>query len=131
MYRRRKDERIVTASQTQRDHLAEVMQGIHRRGWCEGTGGNFSMVLQHQPLQLLMAPSGVDKGQVPADQLIVVDGQGKAVGEGKPVPKQRCISALWKQPKRELCCTPIPFPERCCQAMSKTKAASAWRAGRC
>ena len=74
----------MTASQTQRDHLAEVMQGIHRRGWCEGTGGNFSMVLQHQPLQLLMAPSGVDKGQVPADQLIVVDGQGKVVsGEGK------------------------------------------------
>ena len=42
------------------------------------------MVLQHQPLQLLMAPSGVDKGQVPADQLIVVDEQGKVVtGKGK------------------------------------------------
>ena len=42
------------------------------------------MVLQHQPLQLLMAPSGVDKGQVPADQLIVVDGQGKiSTGKGK------------------------------------------------
>ena len=42
------------------------------------------MVLQHQPLQLLMAPSGVDKGQVPADQLIVVDGQGKVLtGKGK------------------------------------------------
>ena len=84
LYRRRRDERIVTASQTQRDHLAEVMQGIHRRGWCEGTGGNFSMVLQHHPLQLLMAPSGVDKGQVPGDQLIVVDEAGNIVsGEGK------------------------------------------------
>ena len=42
------------------------------------------MVLQHQPLQLLMAPSGVDKGQVPADQLIVVDEQGKVLtGSGK------------------------------------------------
>ena len=42
------------------------------------------MVLQHQPLQLLMAPSGVDKGQVPADQLIVVDEQGKVLtGKGK------------------------------------------------
>ena len=84
LYRRRRDQRIVTANQTQRERLTEVMQGIHQRGWCDGTGGNFSMVLQHQPLQLLMAPSGVDKGQVPADQLIVVDGQGKVLtGKGK------------------------------------------------
>lgn len=37
------------------------MTAIHRRGWCDGTGGNFSCVKQRQPLQLLMAPSGVDK----------------------------------------------------------------------
>ena len=74
----------MTANQTQRDRLTEVMQGIHQRGWCDGTGGNFSVVLQHQPLRLLMAPSGVDKGQVPGDQLIVVDWQGKVLtGEGK------------------------------------------------
>ena len=74
----------MTANQTQRERLTEVMQGIHQRGWCDGTGGNFSMLLQHEPLQLLMAPSGVDKGQVPADQLIVVDGQGKVLtGKGK------------------------------------------------
>ena len=60
------------------------MQGIHQRGWCDGTGGNFSVVQQRHPLQLLMAPSGVDKGEVQADQLIVVDGDGKVVnGEGK------------------------------------------------
>ena len=88
LYRRRRDQRIVTANQTQRERLTEVMQGIHQRGWCDGTGGNFSMVLQHQPLQLLMAPSGVDKGLVRADQLIVVDetcnvinGEGKASAE--------------------------------------------------
>ena len=79
LYRRRREKRIVTANQTQREQLTEVMRGIHRRGWCDGTGGNFSVVLQHQPLELLMAPSGVDKGQVPADQLIVVDGQGKVL----------------------------------------------------
>ena len=74
----------MTASHTQRERLIEVMQGIHQRGWCDGTGGNFSVVLQHQPLQLLMAPSGVDKGQVPADQLIVVDEYGKVLtGQGK------------------------------------------------
>ena len=64
------------------------MQGLHRRGWCDGTGGNFSVVHQHEPLELLMAPSGVDKGQVRAEQLIVVDehchvlsGEGRASAE--------------------------------------------------
>ncbi|AII50322.1 sugar aldolase [Synechococcus sp. KORDI-52] len=74
----------MNASQIQRDRLAEVIKGIHLRRWCDGTGGNFSVVLQDRPLQLLMAPSGVDKGQVLADQLIVVDGQGKVLtGKGK------------------------------------------------
>ena len=74
----------MTASQTQRERLTEVMQNIHRRGWCDGTGGNFSVVLQHQPLQLLMAPSGVDKGEVHTGELIVVDERGKVLtGEGK------------------------------------------------
>jgi methylthioribulose-1-phosphate dehydratase len=60
------------------------MGAIHRRGWCDGTGGNFSCVLQRDPLTLLMAPSGVDKGSVAADQLIVVDGQARVVrGQGR------------------------------------------------
>ena len=84
LYRRRRDPRTVNASRTQRDRLAQVMEGIHQRGWCDGTGGNFSVVKQRHPLQLLMAPSGVDKGEVQADQLIVVDGDGNVVnGEGK------------------------------------------------
>ncbi|MFZ9752991.1 MAG: methylthioribulose 1-phosphate dehydratase [Cyanobium sp.] len=64
--------------------LCEVIAGIHRRGWCEGTGGNFSCVLQQAPLSLLMAPSGVDKGAVTPEQLIEVDGQQQVVaGTGK------------------------------------------------
>ena len=56
--------------------LTATMASIHQRGWCEGTGGNFSCVLQREPLQLLMAPSGVAKGSVPPEKLIVVDGAG-------------------------------------------------------
>ena len=60
------------------------MAAIHRRGWCDGTGGNFSCVLQRQPLELLMAPSGVDKGSVAPEQLIVVDGSGAVLrGHGR------------------------------------------------
>jgi len=64
--------------------LSAAMAAIHARGWCDGTGGNFSCVQQHQPLQLLMAPSGVDKGCVRPEALVVVDGQGQVVrGNGK------------------------------------------------
>jgi methylthioribulose-1-phosphate dehydratase len=64
--------------------LCAVIAGIHRRGWCEGTGGNFSCVLQRAPLTLLMAPSGVDKGAVTPEQLIEVDEQQQVVaGSGK------------------------------------------------
>jgi methylthioribulose-1-phosphate dehydratase len=60
------------------------MAEIHRRGWCDGTGGNFSCVLRRDPLELLMAPSGVDKGSVRPVDLIVVDGSGGVIrGEGK------------------------------------------------
>jgi methylthioribulose-1-phosphate dehydratase len=64
--------------------LAAAMAAIHARGWCDGTGGNFSCVLNRQPLQLLMAPSGVDKGSVAAEELIVVNGAGGVQqGRGK------------------------------------------------
>ena len=64
--------------------LCHSMAEIHRRGWCDGTGGNFSCVLRRDPLELLMAPSGVDKGSVRPGDLIVVDGSGAVIrGEGK------------------------------------------------
>ena len=66
------------------DELTTAMAAIHARGWCDGTGGNFSCVLQTDPLQLLMAPSGVDKGQVKPADLIVVDAAGQVLkGTGK------------------------------------------------
>ena len=63
-----------------REALSAAMADIHRRGWCDGTGGNFSCVLQREPLQLLMAPSGVAKGSVAPEQLIVVDQEGQVQG---------------------------------------------------
>lgn len=64
--------------------LCQAITAIHRRGWCEGTGGNFSSVWCQDPLALLMAPSGVDKGALQPADLIVVDGDGQVIdGEGK------------------------------------------------
>lgn len=64
--------------------LSVTMAELHRRGWCDGTGGNFSCTLSHEPMLLLMAPSGVDKGSVRPDRLIVVDAAGRVVqGNGQ------------------------------------------------
>lgn len=68
---------------TAADQLVDTIQRFHSRGWCEGTGGNFSLVLEAEPLRLLMAPSGVDKGSLTADRLIELNGEGQVVrGQG-------------------------------------------------
>lgn len=68
--------------------LSWVIQDIHHKGWVPGTGGNFSAVLSRDPLRLLMAPSGVDKGLIQPEDLIevsdraqVLHGQGRASAE--------------------------------------------------
>jgi methylthioribulose-1-phosphate dehydratase len=64
--------------------LSQAIADIHRRGWCDGTGGNFSCSISHDPLTLLMAPSGIDKGSVTPESLIVVDAEGRVIqGSGR------------------------------------------------
>ena len=64
--------------------LCGAMAEIHRRGWCDGTGGNFSCLLDGDPIRLLMAPSGVHKGAVAPIDLIQVNREGHVVlGNGK------------------------------------------------
>lgn len=69
---------------SQSELLTETIASLHARGWCDGTGGNFSCVVQRAPLILLMAPSGVDKGEVEAGMLIRVNGAAEVVsGQGR------------------------------------------------
>jgi methylthioribulose-1-phosphate dehydratase len=64
--------------------LSWVIADIHRKGWATGTGGNFSLVIRRDPLVLLMAPSGVDKGLVLPEDLIEVDSEAQVIsGNGK------------------------------------------------
>ena len=59
--------------------LSGVIAAIHARGWCDGTGGNFSCVSRKEPLELLMAPSGVDKGSIQPHDLILVNGEAQVI----------------------------------------------------
>jgi methylthioribulose-1-phosphate dehydratase len=66
--------------------LAKVAKSLHGRGWLLGTSGNLSAVVQRDPLLLAMTPSGVDKGELTADQLVVIDENARSVSQdgGKP-----------------------------------------------
>src|SRR5687767_10189748 len=66
--------------------LAAVVRGFHARGWLLGTSGNLSAVVQREPLQLAMSPSGVDKGELAPEQLLSIDENARVVSgpSGKP-----------------------------------------------
>ncbi len=49
------------------DRLADIVRGAYQRGWTLGTSGNFSAVVGTEPLQLLITPSGADKGTAAGD----------------------------------------------------------------
>lgn len=66
--------------------LTSCVSRLHARGWCDGTGGNFSVVLERRPLRLLITPSGVDKGRLRPEQLLQVGPDGRPVDGGGGTP---------------------------------------------
>lgn len=67
------------------EQLSRAISFIHKRGWCPGTGGNFSVASSLDPLQLSITPSSVDKEVVLPQQFIEVDRSGGLLrGSGKP-----------------------------------------------
>ena len=66
--------------------LAAVAKGFYARGWLLGTSGNVSAVVQREPLRIAMSASGVDKGDLRAEQVLSIDENARIVGEdgGKP-----------------------------------------------
>jgi methylthioribulose-1-phosphate dehydratase len=53
-------------------------------GWMRGTSGNLSVTIERDPLLLAVTASGLDKGELTADDIVVVDASGAAVTEGVP-----------------------------------------------
>ncbi len=65
--------------------LAECGRNFYQRGWVLGTSGNFSAVVESDPLRLLITASGNDKGQLTSEQFVELDETGRVVaGIGKP-----------------------------------------------
>jgi len=66
--------------------LAAIAKGFYARGWLLGTSGNLSAVVQREPLRLAMSPSGIDKGELTAEQVLAIDENAQIVSahNGKP-----------------------------------------------
>jgi methylthioribulose-1-phosphate dehydratase len=65
--------------------LAEIGRQCYARGWVLGTSGNFSAVVQRDPLRLAITTTGVDKGVLSPGQIVEIDERGTVVaGSGRP-----------------------------------------------
>ncbi|OLR93044.1 methylthioribulose 1-phosphate dehydratase [Actinokineospora bangkokensis] len=53
-------------------------------GWMRGTSGNLSVVLDRDPLRLAVTASGLDKGELGPEDVVLVDGAGAALSPGTP-----------------------------------------------
>src|SRR6058998_2351502 len=68
------------------ERLADLGREFYRRGWALGTSGNFSAVIDREPLRLAITASSLDKSRLSPEQILEVDAEGKALrpGPGRP-----------------------------------------------
>ena len=71
--------------------LASIAKSFHARGWLLGTSGNLSTVLQREPLRLAMSPSGIDKGELTAQQVLTIDEHAKVVSDHAVKPSDESL----------------------------------------
>jgi methylthioribulose-1-phosphate dehydratase len=67
------------------NQLAVCGREFYQRNWVLGTSGNFSALLQIEPLQLCITASGNEKGVLNETHFLLVDNEAKVLeGNGKP-----------------------------------------------
>jgi methylthioribulose-1-phosphate dehydratase len=63
----------------ERSALCRVVAELAAQGWCQGTGGNFSVTLDREPLRLLITRSGVHKRHLTPEDLMLLGAGGRPV----------------------------------------------------
>jgi methylthioribulose-1-phosphate dehydratase len=63
--------------------LSQVGREFYSRGWVFGTSGNFSAVIDEDPLRLAITSSGVDKSVLSPGNILQIDAEGKLLLEGR------------------------------------------------
>lgn len=67
---------------TLRQTIVEIGRRMYQRGYVAANDGNISVRLDEE--KILTTPTGVSKGFMDPDQMVVVDYEGKPLSEGKP-----------------------------------------------
>jgi methylthioribulose-1-phosphate dehydratase len=87
-------EKVVCAAR----ELAECGRNFYQRGWVLGTSGNFSAVVNADPLRLLITASGKDKGRLTEHEFILLNEVGAIIaGAGKPSDETQLHLTLVQQ----------------------------------
>jgi methylthioribulose-1-phosphate dehydratase len=68
------------------EHLTQLGREFHMRGWALGTSGNFSAVVNRDPLRIAITASSLDKSRLSPENILEVDGEGNVTSAtaGKP-----------------------------------------------
>jgi methylthioribulose-1-phosphate dehydratase len=66
------------------DQLRRIGNIFWQRGWSLGTSSNYSVVVDRDPIQLLVTASGKDKGRLGRDDFVLVDGRGNPMRPDQP-----------------------------------------------
>jgi len=71
---------------TEAERLSELARDFHRRGWALGTGGNFSAVIEREPLRIAITASSLDKSRLSPADILEIDADGALLkpAQGKP-----------------------------------------------
>ena len=59
--------------------LCDIGREFHQRGWSLATSSNYSVVLNREPLELLVTASGKHKDRLTKEDFVRVDGAGRPV----------------------------------------------------
>ena len=66
------------------EKLRRIGNLFWERGWSRGTSSNYSVVVERDPLKLMVTASGKDKGRLSSEDFVLVDGQGNPTEENQP-----------------------------------------------
>jgi methylthioribulose-1-phosphate dehydratase len=80
----RADYHPLTGLDKQISGLRETGAEFYRRGWSLGTSSNYSVIIGHRPLDLIVTASGKDKGRLTEWDFVRVNEEGRSVFPNQP-----------------------------------------------
>jgi methylthioribulose-1-phosphate dehydratase len=80
-----------------RVELAECGREFYRRGWVLGTSGNFSTVVQREPMRVSITASGLEKGKLDGASFLELDEEARVLnGSGLPSAETSLHLAIYR-----------------------------------